>query len=234
MATELVVWRVTRSVGGRKSWCRCQCVVSGRREAPPTPPSPSAPLKDSVVYCSSAVLRQAVEYTLANCPILQSHLSVRRSTLCASRPCGILVHHDALRFYYHYIYCLPVSIRNHIVTGFNPYPDETCRARHRHHPLVSNRIPEFSSSVKLPLTQVRQARCGVKFKIHAGTTPGIAPFLQLLSSPSSPCERSTFQRVRGHRLGGMFHLPTVSVVHRRSSHDVTTIPAPIPYADGRP
>ena len=39
--------------------------ASGRPEAPPAPPSPSAPPKISVACCSSAFLRQAVEYTLA-------------------------------------------------------------------------------------------------------------------------------------------------------------------------
>ena len=43
--------------------------ASGRPEAPPTPPSPSAPPKIDVACCSSAFLRQAVEYTLATCPI---------------------------------------------------------------------------------------------------------------------------------------------------------------------
>ena len=38
---------------------------------------------------------------------------------------------------------MEVSDRNHIVTGFNPYPDATCRASHCHHLLVSNRIPKF-------------------------------------------------------------------------------------------
>ena len=78
----------------------------------------------------------------------------RRSMIC-----GILVHHSALSYSYYYIYYLSVSIRNHIVTGFNPYPDGTCRARHRHHPLVSIRIPKFCSSVKPPRTRVRQTRC---------------------------------------------------------------------------
>ena len=40
-----------------------------------------------------------------------------------------LVHYNALSLYYHCIYLLTVSIRNHIVTGFNPYSDATCRAR---------------------------------------------------------------------------------------------------------
>ena len=48
---------------------------------------------------------------------------------------GTLVHHSALSRYFHCVNFHEVSIRNHIVTGFNPYPDETCRARHLHHPL---------------------------------------------------------------------------------------------------
>ena len=56
---------------------------------------------------------------------------------------GILVHHNALNIYCCGVYCLEVSDRNHIVTGFNPYPDATCRASHCHHLLVSNRIPKF-------------------------------------------------------------------------------------------
>ena len=60
--------------------------ASGRPEAPPAPPSPSAPLKTCVVCCSSAFLRQAVEYTLATCPIFRGPLTacpepaVRRSS----------------------------------------------------------------------------------------------------------------------------------------------------------
>ena len=73
---------------------------------------------------------------------------------------GTVVHHNALSPCFHYMYFLSVSIRNHIVIGFNPYPDETCRARHRHHPLVSDRIPRFGSSVQPPQMRVTQARCG--------------------------------------------------------------------------
>ena len=154
------------------------------------------------------------------------------STTSASMTSGSVVHHNALSYYYHCIYFLSVALRNHIITGLNRYPDGTCRARHPHHSL--DRVPKFGSSVKPPHPQVRQARSGVNFKIHASTTPGIAPCLRLLPSPSSPSERSTAQRVPGHRLGGMLCLPTVIVVHRRSSHDVARMPGPMPYADGKP
>ena len=54
--------------------------ASDRPEAPPAQSSPSTPLKTCVSCRSSVFLRQAVEYTLATCPILQGHLDYSHST----------------------------------------------------------------------------------------------------------------------------------------------------------
>ena len=60
-------------------------------------------------------------------------------TTCEFTTSGTLVHHNTLSIYNHYVYFLVVSNRDHIVTGFNPYPDATCRVRRQHRPISSNR-----------------------------------------------------------------------------------------------
>ena len=52
---------------------------------------------------------------------------------------AILVQHDDLLHYNHCIFFALVSIRNQIVTGFNLYPDATCRVRRQHRPIPSKR-----------------------------------------------------------------------------------------------
>ena len=47
--------------------------------------------------------------------------------------------YDGLLHYNHCIFFALVSIRNQIVTGFNLYPDATCRVRRQHRPISSNR-----------------------------------------------------------------------------------------------
>ena len=54
------------------------------REVPPAQPSPSALPKTSVACCSSAFLRQTVEYTLTTCPIFRGHLSSLVHKMCRS------------------------------------------------------------------------------------------------------------------------------------------------------
>ena len=59
-----------------------------------------------------------------------------RKPICATSgrtTSSTVMHYNHLSNYYECIYFVSVSIRNHIVTGFNPYPDATCRARPRHH-----------------------------------------------------------------------------------------------------
>ena len=70
---------------------------------------------------------------------------------------GTLVHRSLISYYYYCIFFSTGSFRHHIVTGFDPYSDGTCRAKRRHLPLFSNRVPKFGTSVKPPHTRVRQA-----------------------------------------------------------------------------
>ena len=58
--------------------------------------------------------------------------------MCASTISVTLVQHDDLLHYNHCIFFPLVSIRNQIVTGFNLYPDATCRVRRQHRPISSN------------------------------------------------------------------------------------------------
>ena len=119
------------------------------------------------------------------------------------------MHHSTLgRFFWNT--SVSVSIRNHIVTGFNQYPDGTCRARHRHHPLVSI-LRFFRATAPLaseagPVRPPVSTNSGQSRKRSVSRASDSQPAVDLnsagLNDRSIPATRRVARRLRCHALSG--------------------------------